>query len=135
MLPPVDPSLMKKYMYLSSSSLIATLALAIFIGSEASSTARPASSSDADSGRLVIRRVANIGTVAVVNVSVDGKRVGSIARGQIFNEPLSAGPHVITATLTSSNTEVPPTKKSITVEKGKTYTFTASWKAGALSLD
>ena len=132
---------MKKNIWFSCNFLIVTLALLILPGSETSSiaasksTTSASTTANADSGRLVIRRVANIGTIAVVNISVDGKRVGSISRSQTYNAPLSAGPHVVTATLTSSNTEVPPIQKSINVQSGQTYNFTASWKRGALSLD
>ena len=132
---------MKKYVYISSSFFIVTLALAILLGSPASTIAKSTKASsdsttaNADSGRLVIRRTPNIGTTAVVNVLIDGKKAGSIGQGQTYNVPISAGPHVVAATLTSSNIEKPPTQKNINVQKGQTYTFTASWKRGSLSLD
>ena len=132
---------MKKCIFFNCNFLIVTLALLVSFGFETSSAATSKSATaasttaNADSGRLVVRRVANIGTIAIVNISVDGKRVGSISRGQTYNAPLSAGPHVVTASLTSSNTEAPSAKKSVTVQSGQTYAFTASWKRGALSLD
>jgi hypothetical protein len=47
---------------------------------------------------------------------------------------LSAGPHVITVALGASDTNAAPATKRITVQKGKIYTFTATYQGGELVL-
>ena len=131
---------MKKFNYCSYAFLIVALGFTIFAGCEttgggASSSTSPASTvASAQSGRLVIRRVANIGTSLVLNVSVDGKHVASVSEGQTYNGSLSAGPHVVSVILEPNAMSLTPTQKRITVQKGQTYTFTATWDGNVLAL-
>jgi hypothetical protein len=131
---------MKKYAYLSSSFFIVTFALTILLGYQTSSIASPTSaaststSANADSGRLVIRRVANLGNLSVLDVKIDGKRVASVAHGQTYDAALPAGPHVITVALGADNRSAAPAEKRITIQKGQTYIFTATYKQGVVVL-
>jgi hypothetical protein len=131
---------MKKSNYCSCGLLIIALGFTFFSGCEttgtgASSSTSPASTvASAQSGRLVIRRVANIGTSLVLNVSVDGRHVASVSEGQTYRGSLSAGPHVVSVILDPNAMNLAPTQKRITVQKGQTYTFTATWDGNVLAL-
>jgi hypothetical protein len=131
---------MKKSNYCSCAVLIVALGFTIFSGCETTGTAASSSTSSAStmasaqSGRLVIQRVANIGTSQVLYVSIDGKRVASLSEGQTYNGSLSAGPHVVSVILEPNDLNLAPTKKRITVQKGQTYTFTATWDGNVLAL-
>lgn len=131
---------MKKFNYCSYSLLIVGLGFTIFSGCETTSTGASSSTSpastvaSAQSGRLVIRRVANIGTGLVLNVSVDGRHVASVSEGQTYNGSLSAGSHVVSVILEPNAMNLAPTQKRITVQKGQTYTFTATWDGNVLAL-
>lgn len=117
--------------YLSSSLIVIALSVAIFSGcgtTGSSSNATTTTTANANSGRLVINRAANMGTDLFLDVSIDGKRVGSYAEGQSYNGSLSEGPHVVSVILRPNNLNLAPTQKRITVQKGHTYTFTAMWQ-------
>lgn len=120
--------------------LIVALGFTIFSGCEtkgtgaSSSTSSASTMASADSGRLVIRRIPNLGGW-ILNVSIDGKQVRSVRKGQTYNDSLSAGPHVVSVLLTPNNLNLAPTEKRITVEKGQTYTFTAMWRRRVLTLE
>jgi len=130
---------MKKFNYCSY-ALIVALGFTTFAGCEttgggaSSSTSSASTMASADSGRLVIKRVANIGSALVLNVSIDGKHVALVARGQTYNGSLSAGPHVVSVILEPNGMNLAPTQKRITVQKGQTYTFTATWDGNVLAL-
>jgi len=131
---------MKKFNYCSYALLIVALGFTIFSGCETTGTAASSSTSpastvaSADSGRLVIRRVANTGTSLVLNVSVDGKHAASVSEGHTYKGSLSAGPHVVSVILEPNAMSLAPTQKRITVQKGQTYTFTATWEGNVLAL-
>jgi hypothetical protein len=131
---------MKKFNYCSYALLIVGLGFTIFAGCEttgggaSSSTSSASTVASAQSGRLVIRRVANIGTTLVLNVSVDGSHVASVSEGQTYRGSLSAGPHVVSVILDPNAMNLAPTQKRITVQKGQTYTFTATWDGNVLAL-
>jgi hypothetical protein len=75
-------------------------------------------------GRLVVVRAANLGTI-VVNLKIDGVQAADIYQTRRYDAPLAAGPHVLTVSPTSRFEQSQPTEKRLTVEPGKTYTFTA----------
>ena len=87
-----------------------------------------------NAGRLIIRRAANLGAGLFLNVSIDGVRVGALARGQTYRGPLSPGQHVISVILRPNQLNLPPAQKSLTVVKGQTYTFTAMWQGQTVVL-
>ena len=132
---------MKKSNYCTCGLLVVALGFAIFSGcgttgtGASSSTSSTSTLASADSGRLVIRRIPNIGSGLTLNVSIDGKQVGSARKGQTYNGSLSEGPHVVSVLLTPNRLHLAPTEKRITVEKGQTYTFTAKWEGQVLALE
>ena len=74
-------------------------------------------------GRLVIKRAPNLGPT-VVKLSIDGVDTAHINFNRTYDAPLAAGPHVLTVA-SIPNRESRPVDKHVTMEPGKTYTFTA----------
>src|SRR5438552_3006904 len=72
----------------------------------------------------------NLGLV----VSVDGKDVGSFSEGGSYSGYLSAGQHVITARADPRQPGARPGRKTLTVQAGQTYSYTAAWSGGNLVL-
>ena len=87
-----------------------------------------------NSGHVLIYRVANFGSNLSLVVSVDGKDVGSFTEGRNYSGYLSAGQHVITARVDPNPGGKHPGQKSLTVQAGQTYVYTAAWSGGKLVL-
>ena len=121
---------MKKY-----SSIIYMLSLAcaglIFTGCATNQATAPI---PANSGHLIVTRVANFGSDLSLVLSVDGKDVGSFPEGRSYNGYLPAGQHVITARVDPFQAGKRPGRKTITVQAGQTYSYTAAWSGGNLVL-
>lgn len=128
---------MKKHLYPACGLLIIALACASFSGCETSSTASSTSAATAaapnmDGGQLVIFRAANLGETLFV--TIDGVKKGQVRQGDTFKGALSPGQHVVSVILMPNELNLPPTVKKLTVEKGKTYAFTAMWEGDTLVL-
>jgi hypothetical protein len=121
---------MKRY---SSIIYIVSLACAglIFTGCATNQATAPI---PANSGHLIVTRVANFGTNLSLVVSVDGKDVGSFTEGRSYSGYLPAGPHQITARVDPNPSGKHPGKTTLTVQAGQTYSFTAAWSGGKLVL-
>jgi hypothetical protein len=123
---------MKKY-----GSIICVLSLAcagmILIGC---GTTQPgaATAPPPNSGHLLIYRVANFGSNLSLVVSVDGKDVGSFTEGRNYDGYLPAGQHVLTARVDPNPGGRRPGRKTLTVQAGQTYSYTAAWSGGKLVL-
>ncbi len=121
---------MKKY-----SSIIHMLGLAcaglIFTGCATNQATAPI---PANSGHLIVTRVANFGADLGLVLSVDGKDVGSFTEGRSYSGYLPAGQHVITARVDPNRTGTRPGKKTVTVQAGQTYSYTAAWSGQKLVL-
>ena len=76
-------------------------------------------------GQLIIYRAANLGETLFV--TIDGVAKGQVRRGDTYTGALSPGQHVLSVILQPNNLNLPPTVKKLTIEKGKTYAFTAMW--------
>src|SRR2546428_9510524 len=79
----------------------------------------------ANSGHLIVTRVANFGTDLSLVLSVDGKDVGSFTEGAQYSGYLPAGQHVLIARVDPNRTGSSPGKKTVTVQAGQTYSYTA----------
>ena len=88
----------------------------------------------ANSGHLIVTRVANFGENLGLVVSVDGKDVGSFTEGRSYSGYISAGQHVITARADPHQPGARPGRKTLTVQAGHTYSYTAAWSGGNLVL-
>jgi len=121
---------MKRY-----SSIIYVLSLVcaylIFTGCATNQASAPI---PANSGHVIVTRVANFGENLGLVVSVDGKDVGSFSEGRSYSGYLSAGQHVITARADPHQPGARPGKKTVTVQAGHTYSYTAAWSGGNLVL-
>jgi len=121
---------MKKY---SSIILIVSLGYAglIFTGCATNSAT---ATIPANSGHLVVNRVANFGTDLSLVLSVDGKDVGSFTEGRGYSGYVPAGQHVLIARVDPNRTGSKPGKTTVTIQAGKTYSYTAAWSGGNLVL-
>ena len=87
-----------------------------------------------NSGHLLISRVANFGSNLSLVVSVDGKDVGSFTEGTNYDGYLPAGQHVLTVRAEPTDPNRRPGRKTLTVQAGQTYSYTAAWSGGKLVL-
>jgi uncharacterized lipoprotein YajG len=123
---------MKKY---NSLTHILGLACACLILSSCQTTQPGAAiAAPPNSGHILIYRVANFGSNMGLVVSVDGKDVGSFTEGQNYSGYLSAGQHVITARVDPNQTGAGPARKTLNVQAGQTYSFTAGLSGGNMTL-
>jgi hypothetical protein len=88
----------------------------------------------ANSGHLLINRVANFGSDLSLVLSIDGKDVGSFTEGRNYSGYLPAGQHVIVARADPFQAGKRPGRKTINVKAGQTYSYTAAWSGGNLVL-
>ena len=121
---------MKKY---SSIIYIVSLACAglIFTGCATNQATAPI---PANSGHLLINRVANFGSDLSLVVSVDGKDVGSFTEGRSYSGYLAAGQHAITVRVDPNPGGKRPGQKTLTIQAGQTYSYTAGWSGESLIL-
>jgi hypothetical protein len=132
----------KKFNYHGYALLITALALtcAVLSGCETSGTpATGATTSVAgpvsqNAARLIIRRAANMGTGLFLDIDIDGASVGSIGMGEKYRGSLSPGQHVVSVLLRPNQLNLPRAQKTLTVEKGQTYTLTAIWQGSTVVL-
>jgi len=122
---------MKKY-----SLIIHTLSLACagLIAGCATNQPGAASAPPPNSGHVLIYRVANFGENVALVVSVDGKDVGSFSEVNNYSGYLPAGQHRLTVRAEPTRGGVGPGRKTINVQAGQTYSFTAAWSGGNLRL-
>jgi hypothetical protein len=106
----------------------------ILIGCETTQQSAATAPPPANSARLVVDRVANFGSNMSLVVSVDGKDVGSFTEGRHYSGYLPAGQHTITARVDPNMTGAGPGRKTLTVQAGQTYSFTAGWSGGNVVL-
>jgi hypothetical protein len=123
---------MKKY---NAIIWILTLACAgiVLVGCETTQSGA-AAAAPPNSGHVLIYRVANFGADMALVVSVDGKDVGSFSEGRNYSGYLSAGQHVITARAEPHQPGARPGRKTLSVQAGQTYVYTAAWSGGNLRL-
>ena len=122
---------MKKY---SSIIYILSLACACLIAVGCTTGPGAATAPPPNSGHVLIYRVANFGENLGLVVSVDGKDVGGFTEGRNYNGYLSAGQHVITARADPHQPGTTPARKTLTVQAGQTYVYTAAWSGGGTRL-
>jgi hypothetical protein len=122
---------MKKY---SSIIYILGLACACLITAGCATQPGAATAPPPNSGHVLIYRVANFGTDLSLVVSVDGKDVGSFTEGRNYDGYLSAGQHRLTARVDPNRAGTGPARKTLTVQSGQTYSYTAAWSGQKLVL-
>ena len=87
-----------------------------------------------NSARLLVNRVANFGSDLSLVLSVDGKDVGSFTEGRSYSGYLPAGQHTIMARVDPNMTGARPGQKTLNVQAGPTYSYTAGWSGGNVVL-
>ena len=122
---------MKKY---GSIVQILSLACACVISVGCATNQPGAATAPPNSGHLLVYRVPNFGTDLGLILSVDGKDVGSFTEGRNYDGYLPAGQHVITARVDPNRNGARPGRKTLTVQAGQTYSFTAAWSGENLVL-
>ena len=118
----------------SSTIHILSLACACLISAGCSTQPGAATAPPPNSGHVLVYRVANFGTDLSLVVSVDGKDVGSFTEGRNYDGYLPAGQHVLTARVDPNRGGIRPGRKTLIVQAGQTYSFTASWSSDKLVL-
>ena len=93
----------------------------------------PSLVSAADTGKLTVMRSATFGKKLILDVYIDGKRVGQLQRGKSYTTSLWSGTHEVKV---QASAEKPINKvtKQVTIEAGKDTTVTASWEGQQLVL-
>ena len=123
---------MKKYYPIICIFILACAGIAL-VGCETTGTGA-AAAAPPNSGRVLIYRVANFGESLGLVVTVDGKDVGTFGEGSNYSGYLSAGQHTITVRADPRQPGARPGRKTINVQAGQTYSFTAAWSGGNLQL-
>jgi hypothetical protein len=113
---------------------ILSLACACLIAGCATNQPGAATAPPPNSGHVIINRVANFGSGLGMVVSVDGKDVGSFTEGRSYDGYLPAGQHTITVRAEPTDPNRRPGRKTLTVQAGQTYSYTAAWSGGKLVL-
>jgi hypothetical protein len=118
----------------SSIIYILSLACACLIAAGCATQPGGATAPPPNSGHVLIYRVANFGTDLSLVVSVDGKDVGSFTEGRNYSGYLPAGQHRLTVRVDPNRTGARPGRKTLTVQAGQTYSYTAAWSGQKLVL-
>jgi hypothetical protein len=122
---------MKKH---NSIILIFSLAFACLISVGCATGPGAATAPPPNSGRLLVNRVANFGSDLSLVLSVDGKDVGSFTEGRSYSGYLPAGQHVIVARVDPNQTGARAARKTLNVQAGQTYSYTAGLSGGNMTL-
>ena len=122
---------MKKH---GSIVLILSLACACAISAGCATNQHGAATAPPNSGHLLVYRVPNFGTDIGLILSIDGKDVGSFTEGTNYDGYLSAGQHRLTARPDPNRTGARSGRATLTVQAGKTYSYTAAWSGSNLAL-
>ena len=117
---------MKKYIVPSLFLGLACACALLISCSTNSSTTSATTAASTTGGHLMVGRVANFGGVTTILLSVDGKQVATIPRGQNYDGYLTPGKHTISATIAPNNLNSPVWTKTLNVVAGQTYSFTAT---------
>ena len=111
--------------------VIAACACLIFAGCATNQATAPI---PPNSGHLLINRVANFGADLSLVVYVDGKNVGGFTEGRGYSGYLPAGQHTITVRVDPNPGGKRPGQKTLTIQAGQTYSYTAGWSGESLVL-
>jgi hypothetical protein len=83
---------------------------------------------------VLVYRVANFGTDLSVTIAVDGKDVAALDEGRTYDGYLPAGQHVLSARVDPNRSGTPVWRKTVTLQAGQTYVYTAVWSGSNLVL-
>src|SRR5436305_2487945 len=123
---------MKKYAPIIGA--LALISVALTLGACQTSGPGTATAAPPNSGHVLIYRVANFGEDMALVVSIDGKEVGSFTEGANYSGYLPAGQHRLTVRAEPNRAGTRPGRKTVTIQTGQTYVYTAAWSGGNLVL-
>jgi hypothetical protein len=86
--------------------------------------------SAADGGRLIIKRSPVLGYKSRVDIAIDGKPAGILARGHIYDRYITPGRHILTATPSLGGAW----RTVLDVRAGETYSYSAAYNVNRLVL-
>lgn len=89
----------------------------------------------ADSARIIIHRSPALGNLTWLRVWIDDKEFKSVGYNHTFEQPISAGHHVIAVLPTDNRWHFPPSKRDLEAKAGNTYRFTAVWRKDHVVLE
>jgi hypothetical protein len=107
-------------------------ACAIFTGCATNETGSSAGAKTG--GHLIVNRIPNFGSALGLVILIDGHEVGTVAEGGTYSGYLTPGQHVLSATTSPLRAGSGQPRKTLTVQAGQTYSFTARWKGSKLVL-
>jgi hypothetical protein len=100
-----------------------------------SSTAAASPSSQAKTGgHLIVQRTANFGERIGLILKVDGKEVALLSENRTYDGYLSPGQHILSAQIDPNPEGYQPWRKTLTIENGQTYSFSAGFSGERLTL-
>jgi hypothetical protein len=124
---------MKKYNIIVCILTLACAGIGL-VSCETTQSGATAAAPPPNSGHVLIYRVANFGADMGLVVSIDGKDAGTFSEGANYSGYLPAGQHQITVRAEPNRGGVGTGRKTLTVQAGQTYVYTAAWSGGNLRL-
>ena len=85
-------------------------------------------------GRLIVERVPNFGWNLAFHLQIDGRSVATIVQGHRYDGWVTAGRHVLTVYKVPYVGYAEPTSRTVNVQPGWTYVFTAMWDSNLVFL-
>ena len=85
-------------------------------------------------GRLIVERVPNFGWNLAFHLEIDGRSVATIVQGHRYDGWVPAGRHVLTVYKVPYVGYAEPTSRTVNVQPGWTYVFTAMWDSNLVFL-
>ncbi|PYJ43665.1 MAG: hypothetical protein DME86_02335 [Verrucomicrobia bacterium] len=85
-------------------------------------------------GHLIVHRIANFGEDLVLTLSVDGAHLADVTENSTYDGYLPPGRHVLIPMAAPGGDDQTPTPLTLTVEEGKTYSYTARWQGSNVVL-
>ena len=85
-------------------------------------------------GRLIVERVPNFGWNLAFHLQIDGRDAGVIVQGHRYDGWVPAGRHVLTVYKVPYVGYAEPTSRTVNVQPGWTYVFTAMWDSNLVFL-
>ena len=86
----------------------------------------------ANSAHLLVRRAPNFGSNLGLVVSIDGKDVGTFLKGHNYSGSVTPGQHLLSVRVNRPGSN--SAEKALTFAAGQTYSFTASYPSGSMTL-
>src|SRR5437899_9779743 len=124
--PGIMCSVKRRRSFVSKVLLILAFACAMSVGTVAQGSPLP--------GRLIVERVPNFGWNLAFHLQIDGRSVANTVQGHRYDGWVPAGRHVLTVYKVPYVGYAEPTSRTVNVQPGWTYVFTAMWDSNLVFL-